>query len=80
MTLIFQGGVCEEEIANFSSQWQHLLSFFQIRPVGRRGGERRRGGGDGGINQRAGQEVRGPREVQDAAVADAETGIYLEIL
>ncbi|XP_030606567.1 sialic acid-binding Ig-like lectin 5 [Archocentrus centrarchus] len=52
----------------------------QIRPMGRRGGERRRGGQGGEINQSAGQEVRGRREVQGAAVADSETGIYLEIL
>uniref|UniRef100_A0AAZ1X8D8 Ig-like domain-containing protein n=2 Tax=Oreochromis aureus TaxID=47969 RepID=A0AAZ1X8D8_OREAU len=52
----------------------------QIRPVGRRGGERRRPGPGGGINQQAGQEVRGVREVQGTAVEDAETGIYLEIL
>lgn len=48
--------------------------------MGRRGGERRRPGPSGRINQEAGQEVRGVREVQGTAVEDAETGIYLEIL
>ncbi|XP_034409925.1 sialoadhesin isoform X2 [Cyclopterus lumpus] len=52
----------------------------QIRPMGRRGGERRRGGEDGGIDRRAGFGVRGTREVQSTALADAETAIYLEIL
>ncbi|XP_070690992.1 sialoadhesin-like [Pempheris klunzingeri] len=47
----------------------------QIHPMARRGGERRRGGEGGGINR-----VRGTREVQSAAAADAETAIYLEIL
>lgn len=41
----------------------------QIRPIGRRGGERRRGG-EGCIDRRG----------ESAAVADAETAIYLEIL
>ncbi|XP_076593840.1 sialoadhesin [Chaetodon auriga] len=52
----------------------------QIRPMGRRGGERRRGGEGGGTDRRAGLGVRGTREVQGAAVADADTAIYLEIL
>ncbi|XP_044064293.1 sialoadhesin isoform X2 [Siniperca chuatsi] len=52
----------------------------QIRPMGRRGGERRRGGEGGGIDRRACLGVRGTREVQGTAVADAETAIYLEIL
>ncbi|XP_018555475.1 B-cell receptor CD22 [Lates calcarifer] len=52
----------------------------QIRPMGRRGGERRRGGEGAGIDRRAALGVRGTREVQSAAVADAETAIYLEIL
>ncbi|XP_031709263.1 sialoadhesin isoform X1 [Anarrhichthys ocellatus] len=52
----------------------------QIRPMGRRGGERRRGGEDGEIDRRVGLGVRGTREVQSTAVADAETAIYLEIL
>ncbi|XP_022061213.2 sialoadhesin [Acanthochromis polyacanthus] len=50
----------------------------QIRPMGRRGGERRRGGEGGGTDRRAGLGVRGVREVQGAT--DAETAIYLEIL
>ncbi|XP_059195066.1 sialoadhesin [Centropristis striata] len=48
----------------------------QIRPMGRRGGERRRGGEGGGMERR----VRGLREVQGPGVADPETAIYLEIL
>ncbi|XP_031169946.1 B-cell receptor CD22 isoform X1 [Sander lucioperca] len=53
----------------------------QIRPIGRRGGERRRRDGEGGgIDRRAGLGVRGTREVQSTAVGDAETAIYLEIL
>lgn len=48
--------------------------------MGRRGGERRRGGEGAGIDRRAALGVRGTREVQSAAVADAETAIYLEIL
>ncbi|XP_070822952.1 sialoadhesin [Chaetodon trifascialis] len=52
----------------------------QIRPMGRRGGERRRGGEGGGTDRRVGLGVRGTREVQGAAVADADTAIYLEIL
>lgn len=48
--------------------------------MGRRGGERRRGGesGDGDRHVRLG--VRGRREEQSDAVGDAETAIYLEIL
>lgn len=52
----------------------------QIRPMGRRGGERRRGGEGGGRDRRVGLGVRGTTEVQGTAVADAETAIYLEIL
>ncbi|XP_039973651.1 sialoadhesin isoform X2 [Xiphias gladius] len=52
----------------------------QIRPMGRRGGERRRGGQGAGIDRRAAFGVRGTREVQSSAVAEAETAIYLEIL
>ncbi|CAJ1062787.1 sialoadhesin-like [Xyrichtys novacula] len=52
----------------------------QMRPIARRGGERRRGGEGGGIERRAGLGVRDTREVQGAAAADAETAIYLEIL
>ncbi|XP_028985825.1 B-cell receptor CD22 [Betta splendens] len=49
----------------------------QIRPIGRRGGERKRRG-EGGGGRALG--VRGIREVQSPAGADAETGIYLEVL
>ncbi|XP_056300677.1 sialic acid-binding Ig-like lectin 5 [Pseudoliparis swirei] len=52
----------------------------QIRPMGRRGGERRRGGEDGGIDRRAGFGVRGTTAVQSTALADADTAIYVEIL
>ncbi|XP_041844301.1 B-cell receptor CD22 [Melanotaenia boesemani] len=52
----------------------------QIRPMARRGGERRRGGEVGGMNRRAGVGVRGTREVQVSDAADPETAIYLEIL
>ncbi|KAI3361270.1 hypothetical protein L3Q82_013453 [Scortum barcoo] len=52
----------------------------QIRPMGRRGGERRRGGEGAETASRAGLGVRRTREVQSSAVADAETAIYLEIL
>lgn len=48
--------------------------------MGRRGGERRRGGESGGVDRRVGLGVRGTREVQSAAAGDAETAIYLEIL
>lgn len=61
------------------------LCLFQIRPMGRRGGERRvgerrRAGEGGGIDRRGGLGVRSTREVQGTAVADAETAIYVEIL
>nr|XP_020445831.1 uncharacterized protein LOC109954678 isoform X3 [Monopterus albus] len=52
----------------------------QIRPMGRRGGERRRRGEGGGIDRQASLGSRGTREVQSTAAADAETAIYLEIL
>ncbi|XP_074539583.1 sialoadhesin [Halichoeres trimaculatus] len=52
----------------------------QMRQIARRGGERRRGGEVGGIDRRATVGVRGTREVQATAMADAETAIYLEIL
>ncbi|XP_071324513.1 kin of IRRE-like protein 2 isoform X2 [Trachinotus anak] len=52
----------------------------QICPMGRRGGERRRRGEGAGLDRRAALGVRGTREVQGTAVADAETAIYLEIL
>ncbi|XP_051263379.1 sialoadhesin isoform X1 [Dicentrarchus labrax] len=52
----------------------------QIRPMGRRGGERRRGGEGEGIDRRVGLGVRRTREVQSSAVGDAESAIYLEIL
>lgn len=61
--------------------------FFQVRPMGRRGGERRRrrrirkrGEGGVGVDRRVGLGVRDTREVQGGAVADADTAIYLEIL
>ncbi|KAM7383091.1 hypothetical protein PAMP_002773 [Pampus punctatissimus] len=77
--------------ANGSYQlvYQNCTPYFvrstQIRPMGRRGGERRvgerrRGREDGGIDRQSGLGVRGIREVQDTAVSDAETAIYLEIL
>ncbi|XP_047454939.1 B-cell receptor CD22 [Mugil cephalus] len=50
----------------------------QIPAMGRRGGERRRGG-DGGGADRGASPVRATREVQGSA-ADADTAIYLEIL
>ncbi|CAN9513873.1 unnamed protein product [Ophioblennius macclurei] len=52
----------------------------QMRPMGRRGGERRRGRDVGGTNRLADLGVRRMREVQNTAVADADTAIYLEIL
>ncbi|XP_040021870.2 sialic acid-binding Ig-like lectin 5 isoform X2 [Gasterosteus aculeatus] len=52
----------------------------QIRPIGRRGGERRRAGEDGGLDRRVGLGVGGTREVQSTSGAEAETAIYLEIL
>lgn len=55
--------------------------------MGRRGAERRRrrhtrkrGEGSVGVHRPVGLGVRDTREVQDRAVADAETSIYLEIL
>ncbi|XP_036071804.1 B-cell receptor CD22 isoform X2 [Oryzias melastigma] len=49
----------------------------QIRPMARRGGERRRGEGVGHSEVRVG--VRETRQVQDTS-ADPETAIYVEIL
>ncbi|XP_077453811.1 sialoadhesin isoform X2 [Stigmatopora argus] len=47
----------------------------QVRPMGRRGGERRRGGPPGA------PEIRvPPREVREAPAADLESAIYLEVL
>ncbi|XP_062279073.1 uncharacterized protein LOC133983874 [Scomber scombrus] len=77
--------------ANGSYQlvYQNCTPLFvrtkQIRPMGRRGGERRvgerrRAGEGGGTDRRGGLGVRGTREVQGTAVADAETAIYVEIL
>ncbi|KAM9852068.1 sialic acid-binding Ig-like lectin 14 [Aulostomus maculatus] len=77
--------------ANGSYQlvYQNCTPLFvrtkQIRPMGRRGGERRLGErrrrGEGGSRDRRGDlGVRGTREVQSSAVADTETAIYLEIL
>ncbi|XP_029361005.1 B-cell receptor CD22 isoform X2 [Echeneis naucrates] len=64
--------------------YQNCTPFFvhskQMRPMARRGGERRRGGETAGTDTRAASGVRGTREVQGNAVADAETAIYLEIL
>lgn len=48
--------------------------------MGRRGGERRRGGEGGGMDRHVGPGVGGTRELQSAAADDAETAIYLEIL
>ncbi|XP_062255430.1 B-cell receptor CD22 [Platichthys flesus] len=59
----------------------HFVHNNQIRPIGRRGGERRRGGGGGagaGVDRRVALGVRGTGGVQ--SVAEAETAIYLEIL
>ncbi|KAK2844918.1 hypothetical protein Q5P01_011577 [Channa striata] len=58
--------------------YQNCTPFFvrtnQIHPIGRRGGEKRRRGGNRhialGVTER----------MQSAAVADAETAIYLEVL
>ncbi|XP_042280483.1 sialic acid-binding Ig-like lectin 5 [Thunnus albacares] len=77
--------------ANGSYQlvYQNCTPLFvrtkQIRPMGRRGGERRvgerrRGGEVGRIDRRGALGVRGTREVQGTSAADAETAIYLEIL
>uniref|UniRef100_A0A1A8DVZ7 Ig-like domain-containing protein n=1 Tax=Nothobranchius kadleci TaxID=1051664 RepID=A0A1A8DVZ7_NOTKA len=49
----------------------------QLRPMGRRGGERKRGREDGRVDRQGGVGVRATREVQGA---DPETGIYLEVL
>lgn len=55
--------------------------FFQVRPMGRRVGERRRRGQGGGADRRGGLGIERSREVQSAAASgDAETAIYLEIL
>nr|XP_040021870.1 sialoadhesin isoform X2 [Gasterosteus aculeatus aculeatus] len=58
----------------------HFVHNKQIRPIGRRGGERRRAGEDGGLDRRVGLGVGGTREVQSTSGAEAETAIYLEIL
>ncbi|XP_037308644.2 sialoadhesin isoform X1 [Pungitius pungitius] len=58
----------------------HFVHTKQIRPMGRRGGERRRGGEDRGIDGRVGSGDRGTREVQSTSGAEAETAIYLEVL
>ncbi|KAI9999937.1 hypothetical protein NQD34_011780 [Periophthalmus magnuspinnatus] len=50
----------------------------QLRPMGRRGGERRRGA-ERGVRERQ-TNVQTRRTVQTTAVADADTAIYLEIL
>ncbi|XP_061674856.1 sialic acid-binding Ig-like lectin 5 [Syngnathoides biaculeatus] len=47
----------------------------QVRPMGRRGGERRRGGARGGVDTQV-----GTREVQGGTTADPESAIYLEVL
>ncbi|KAF7670438.1 hypothetical protein LDENG_00074530 [Lucifuga dentata] len=56
----------------------------QIRPIGRRGGERRvgerRGGERGGGERRGVLGAQAMRELQNTAVSEPETGIYLEIL
>ncbi|KAM6910535.1 B-cell receptor CD22 [Xenentodon cancila] len=52
----------------------------QIRPMGRRGGEKRRGEQAGRADRRAGVGVRATREVQGTAGADPETAVYVEIL
>ncbi|KAM8870024.1 LOW QUALITY PROTEIN: sialic acid-binding Ig-like lectin 5 [Spinachia spinachia] len=54
----------------------------QIRPMGRRGGEKRRSRGpeDRGGDRQVGLGVGATREVQSTSGADAETAIYLEIL
>ncbi|KAM3615302.1 uncharacterized protein V6R79_026244 [Siganus canaliculatus] len=57
----------------------------QIRPMGRRGGARRRAGEGAGIDRGAGLGIRDTREVPSAAAAaaasgDAETAIYIEII
>lgn len=67
------GAIVSKEISKSLLPKHHCL--FQIRPMGRRGGERRREGA--GADRRA-LGVRGTREVQ--GTADADTAIYLEIL
>lgn len=57
----------------------------QIHPIGRRGGERRigerrRGGERGGGQRQGGLRAQAIRELQNSAVSEPETGIYLEIL
>lgn len=56
----------------------HLSCFFQTRPIGRRRGERRREGGR--VERQGVSGVRNTGEAETAAVGDADTGIYLEIL
>ncbi|KAM9309970.1 sialoadhesin [Pholidichthys leucotaenia] len=69
---------------SYQLMYQNSTPLFvrtkQVRPMGRRGGERRRGGEDGRTDRRANQGVRAIREVQDTTMADAETAIYLEII
>lgn len=77
-------GHCTDKNPSFPNlRISNICPFFfspQIRPMGRRGGERRRGGGEGaGIDRQAGLGVRRTREVQSDA-SDADTAIYLEIL
>lgn len=64
------------------------ITFVQIHPMGRRGGERRRkrrktrrGGGEGNVGVDRASNL-GIREIEEdeRAVADADTAIYLEIL
>ncbi|XP_012708106.3 B-cell receptor CD22 isoform X1 [Fundulus heteroclitus] len=52
----------------------------QIRPIGRRGCEKRRGREFGGRDRGAGVERRPTREIIDTSSADPETAIYVEIL
>lgn len=59
-----------ENLSSYSVFW-----LFQIRPIGRRGGERRRG-----RNRRAGLGVSDTRDAHSGPAADAETAIYLEVL
>lgn len=61
--------------------------FSQVRPMGRRGGEKRRrrrtrkrGEGGVGVDRPGSLGVRDTREVQGGAAADADTAIYLEVL
>nr|XP_057940043.1 sialic acid-binding Ig-like lectin 14 [Doryrhamphus excisus] len=53
----------------------HFVHTTQVRPMGRRGGERRRGGRGGRVHA-----AETNREVQSAATADPESAIYLEVL